>query len=155
MVKKSNSVVIIHGATGSGKSTQLPQFILDHYVQRSAYCSIVVTQPRKIGASSIARWISKERAWTLGGVVGYQVGLEKIATEDTRLIYMTTGVLLQKIVSAKSLMEFTHIIIDERKAGAGILEPASCGAEGLPAAETAVLETRGAFQPGNLLVCGQ
>ncbi|XP_006516383.1 ATP-dependent RNA helicase TDRD9 isoform X4 [Mus musculus] len=110
---ESNSVVIIHGATGSGKSTQLPQYVLDHYTQRSAFCNIVVTQPRKIGASSIARWISKERSWTLGGLVGYQVGLEKIATEDTRLIYMTTGVLLQKIVSAKSLMEFTHIFIDE------------------------------------------
>ncbi|GAB1297823.1 ATP-dependent RNA helicase TDRD9 [Apodemus speciosus] len=110
---ESNSVVIIHGATGSGKSTQLPQYVLDHHTQRSAFCNIVVTQPRKIGASSIARWISKERSWTLGGVVGYQVGLEKIATEDTRLIYMTTGVLLQKIVSAKSLMEFTHIFIDE------------------------------------------
>ncbi|KAJ8780226.1 hypothetical protein J1605_011829 [Eschrichtius robustus] len=110
---ESNSVVIIHGATGSGKSTQLPQYILDHYLQRSTYCNIVVTQPRKIGASSIARWISKERAWALGGLVGYQVGLEKIATEDTKLIYMTTGVLLQKIVSAKSLMEFTHVFIDE------------------------------------------
>ncbi|XP_042552833.1 ATP-dependent RNA helicase TDRD9 [Dipodomys spectabilis] len=110
---ESNSVVIIHGATGSGKSTQLPQYILDHYIQRSTYCNIVVTQPRKIGASSIARWISRERCWTLGGLVGYQVGLEKIATEDTKLIYMTTGVLLQKIVSAKSLMEFTHIFIDE------------------------------------------
>ncbi|XP_006839667.1 PREDICTED: putative ATP-dependent RNA helicase TDRD9 [Chrysochloris asiatica] len=110
---ESNSVVIIHGATGSGKSTQLPQYVLDHCIQCSTYCNIVVTQPRKIGASSIARWISKERAWTLGGLVGYQVGLEKIATEDTRLIYMTTGVLLQKIVSAKSLMEFTHVFIDE------------------------------------------
>ncbi|KAK2497836.1 hypothetical protein MC885_006939 [Smutsia gigantea] len=110
---ESNSVVIIHGATGSGKSTQLPQYLLDHHMQRSAYCNIVVTQPRKIGASSIARWISKERSWTLGGLVGYQVGLEKIATEDTKLIYMTTGVLLQKIVTAKSLMEFTHIFIDE------------------------------------------
>ncbi|KAM9201779.1 ATP-dependent RNA helicase TDRD9 [Dugong dugon] len=110
---ESNSVVIIHGATGSGKSTQLPQYILDHYIQRSTYCNIVVTQPRKIGASSIARWISKERSWTLGGLVGYQVGLEKIATEDTKLIYMTTGVLLQKIVSAKSLTEFTHVFIDE------------------------------------------
>ncbi|KAI5936985.1 ATP-dependent RNA helicase TDRD9 [Manis javanica] len=110
---ESNSVVIIHGATGSGKSTQLPQYLLDHCMQRSAHCNIVVTQPRKIGASSIARWISKERSWTLGGLVGYQVGLEKIATEDTKLIYMTTGVLLQKIVSAKSLMEFTHIFIDE------------------------------------------
>ena len=67
--------MIIHGATGSGKSTQLPQYILDHYIQRSAYCNIVVTQPRKIGASSIARWISRERAWTLGGLVGYQVRL--------------------------------------------------------------------------------
>ena len=70
---ESNSVVIIHGATGSGKSTQLPQYILDRSVQRSTYCNIVVTQPRKIGASSIARWISKERAWTLGGLVGYQM----------------------------------------------------------------------------------
>ncbi|KAM8783555.1 ATP-dependent RNA helicase TDRD9 [Rhynchonycteris naso] len=110
---ESNSVVIIHGTTGSGKSTQLPQYILDHYTQRSAYCHIAVTQPRKIGASSMARWISRERAWTLGGLVGYQVGLEKMATEDTKLIYMTTGVLLQKIVSSKSLVEFTHIFIDE------------------------------------------
>ncbi|XP_043930431.1 ATP-dependent RNA helicase TDRD9 [Protopterus annectens] len=110
---ESNSVVIVHGATGSGKSTQLPQYILDYYNQQSEYCNIVVTQPRKIGASSIARWISKERAWPLGGIVGYQVGLAKVATSDTRLIYMTTGVLLQKLVSAKSLMEFTHIFIDE------------------------------------------
>ncbi|KAF4018174.1 hypothetical protein G4228_009423 [Cervus hanglu yarkandensis] len=110
---ESNSVVIIHGATGSGKSSQLPQYVLDHALQRSAYCNIVVTQPRKIGASSIARWISRERGWVLGGLVGYQVGLEKIATEDTKLIYMTTGVLLQKIVSAKSLTEFTHVFIDE------------------------------------------
>uniref|UniRef100_K7E5Z1 ATP-dependent RNA helicase TDRD9 n=1 Tax=Monodelphis domestica TaxID=13616 RepID=K7E5Z1_MONDO len=110
---ESNSVVIIHGATGSGKSTQLPQYVLDYYIHRSIYCNIVVTQPRKIGASSIARWISKERSWTLGGLVGYQVGLEKIATKDTKLIYMTTGVLLQKIVGAKSLAEFTHVFIDE------------------------------------------
>ncbi|XP_004584571.2 ATP-dependent RNA helicase TDRD9 isoform X1 [Ochotona princeps] len=110
---ESNSVLIVHGATGSGKSTQLPQHVLDHYLQRSAYCNIAVTQPRKIGASSIARWISKERSWTLGGLVGYQVGLEKMATEDTKLLYMTTGVLLQKVVSAKSLVEFTHIFIDE------------------------------------------
>ncbi|XP_037756977.2 ATP-dependent RNA helicase TDRD9 [Chelonia mydas] len=110
---ESSSVVIVHGATGSGKSTQLPQYILDYYTQRSTYCNIVVTQPRKIGASSIARWISRERSWALGGFVGYQVGLEKVATKDTRLIYMTTGVLLQKIVGAKSLAEFTHIFIDE------------------------------------------
>ncbi|XP_077179907.1 ATP-dependent RNA helicase TDRD9 [Paroedura picta] len=110
---ESNSVVIVRGATGSGKSTQLPQYVLDRCTQRSVYCNIVVTQPRKIGASSLARWISKQRSLPLGELVGYQVGLEKVASKDTRLIYMTTGVLLRKIVGAKSLAEFTHIFIDE------------------------------------------
>ncbi|NXI95215.1 TDRD9 helicase, partial [Psophia crepitans] len=110
---ENNSVVIVQGATGSGKSTQIPQYILDYCIQRSIYCNIAVTQPRKIGASSIARWISKERSWTLGGFVGYQVSLENVSTKETRLLYMTTGVLLQKVVCAKSLTEFTHIFIDE------------------------------------------
>ncbi|KAF4089842.1 hypothetical protein AMELA_G00042910 [Ameiurus melas] len=110
---ESNSVVIIRGATGSGKTTQLPQFILDYYMEKGAPCSVVVTQPRKIGASSIARWVAQQRRCTLGSLVGYQVGLEKMATEHTRLIYMTTGVLLQKLVGAKSLVEFTHVFIDE------------------------------------------
>ncbi|XP_072193856.1 ATP-dependent RNA helicase TDRD9 isoform X1 [Excalfactoria chinensis] len=110
---ESNSVVIIQGATGSGKSTQLPQYVLDYCAEKSIYCNIGVTQPRKIGASSIARWICKERSWTLGGLVGYQVGLENMSTTETRLLYMTTGVLLQKVVTAKSLTEFTHIFIDE------------------------------------------
>ncbi|NXK11447.1 TDRD9 helicase, partial [Herpetotheres cachinnans] len=110
---ESNSVVIVQGATGSGKSTQIPQYILDYCIQQSIYCNIAVTQPRKIGASSIARWISKERSWSLGGLVGYQVSLENNSTKETRLLYMTTGVLLEKIVCAKSLAEFTHIFIDE------------------------------------------
>ncbi|NWI16508.1 TDRD9 helicase, partial [Crypturellus soui] len=110
---ESNSVVVVRGVTGSGKSTQIPQYILDYCTRQSTYCNIAVTQPRKIGATSIARWISKERFWTLGGFVGYQVSLEKVTTKDTRLTYMTTGVLLQKLVCAKNLTEFTHIFIDE------------------------------------------
>lgn len=70
---ENNSVVIIRGATGSGKTTQLPQFILDHYNQKNAPCNIVVTQPRKIGATSIARWVAAQRKCTLGSLVGYQV----------------------------------------------------------------------------------
>ncbi|KAJ8411736.1 hypothetical protein AAFF_G00153740 [Aldrovandia affinis] len=110
---ENNSVVIIRGATGSGKTTQLPQFILDYYSEKDATCNLVVTQPRKIGASSIARWVARERKCTLGSLVGYQVGLEKVATEHTRLLYMTTGVLLQKLVRSKSLTEYSHIFIDE------------------------------------------
>uniref|UniRef100_UPI00398E9638 ATP-dependent RNA helicase TDRD9 isoform X3 n=1 Tax=Pristiophorus japonicus TaxID=55135 RepID=UPI00398E9638 len=110
---ENNSVIIVQGATGSGKSTQLPQYILEYYLKKPAFCNIVVTQPRKIGAISIARWICKERRLSIGGLVGYQVGLEKEAGTDTQLTYMTTGVLLQKIVNAKCLTEFTHIFIDE------------------------------------------
>ncbi|KAK7904385.1 hypothetical protein WMY93_016992 [Mugilogobius chulae] len=110
---ENNSVVIIRGATGSGKTTQVPQYILDHYNEKNAPCNIVVTQPRKIGATSISRWVASQRKCTLGSLVGYQVGLEKMATEHTRLIYMTTGVLLQKLVAAKCLTEFSHIFVDE------------------------------------------
>ncbi|XP_040916868.1 ATP-dependent RNA helicase TDRD9 [Toxotes jaculatrix] len=110
---ENNSVVIIRGATGSGKTTQLPQYILDHYNEKNASCNIVVTQPRKIGAISIARWVATQRKCTLGSLVGYQVGLERMATEHTRLIYMTTGVMLQKLVSAKCLTEYSHIFVDE------------------------------------------
>ncbi|KAG5267526.1 hypothetical protein AALO_G00222740 [Alosa alosa] len=110
---ENNSVVIIRGATGSGKTTQVPQFVLDYYNERHVPCNLVVTQPRKIGASSIARWVARQRKCALGSLVGYQVGLEKMASEHTRLIYMTTGVLLQKLVGAKSLTEYSHIFIDE------------------------------------------
>uniref|UniRef100_A0A8C5NPW8 Tudor domain containing 9 n=1 Tax=Junco hyemalis TaxID=40217 RepID=A0A8C5NPW8_JUNHY len=110
---QNNSVVVVEGATGSGKSTQIPQYILDYCMSQSMPCNIAVTQPRKISASSLARWISKERSWTLGGFVGYQLSLENVSTKETRLLYMTTGVLLQKIVSARSLTQFTHIFIDE------------------------------------------
>ncbi|XP_049595748.1 ATP-dependent RNA helicase TDRD9 [Syngnathus scovelli] len=110
---ENNSVVIIRGATGSGKTTQLPQYILDHYNDKNASCNIIVTQPRKLAATSIARWVASERKCTCGSLVGYQVGLEKTATEHTRLLYVTTGVLLEKLVAAKTLTEYTHIFIDE------------------------------------------
>lgn len=82
---ENNSVVIVRGATGSGKTTQLPQFILDHYNEKNATCNIVVTQPRKIGASSIARWVAAERKCALGSLVGYQVGAKFKWTGFTEL----------------------------------------------------------------------
>lgn len=89
---ENNSVVIIHGATGSGKTTQLPQFILDHYNAKNAPCNIVVTQPRKIGATSIARWVSAQRKCTLGSLVGYQVRRNrndfKILMEADQMLYL-------------------------------------------------------------------
>ncbi|XP_074032862.1 tudor domain containing 9 protein spindle E isoform X2 [Leptinotarsa decemlineata] len=108
-----NNVVIIQGPTGCGKSTQVPQFILDHCREKSEYCNIAVTQPRKIATINVAKRVCEERGWTLGTVCGYQVGLEKKISPDMILTYMTTGVLLQKLIHAQSLHHYTHIIIDE------------------------------------------
>lgn len=83
---ENNSVVIIRGATGSGKTTQLPQFILDHYNEKDGLCNIVVTQPRKIGATSIARWVATQRKCTMGSLVGYQVSVA-FRCSDTNLLH--------------------------------------------------------------------
>lgn len=110
---ESSQVVVIEGATGCGKSTQVPQFILDSYKLQNKPCNIVVTQPRRIAAMSIARRVADQRHWPLGSVVGYQIGLNREMSEETILTFMTTGVLLQKLISTKNLNEFTHIILDE------------------------------------------
>ena len=66
-------MTIIQGSTGSGKTTQVPQYILDHYAEKGDYCNIIVTQPRRIAAMSIAKRVCQERDWSLGSVCGYQV----------------------------------------------------------------------------------
>lgn len=110
----ANCVVLISGPTGCGKSTQVPQFILDDCMNRKKYCNIIVTQPRRIAAISVCKQVNYERNWKNGLLVGYQVGRKKDYDPNvTKVLYCTTGILLQKIISAKSLSEFTHIILDE------------------------------------------
>lgn len=62
---------------------------------------------------SIADRVAKERNWPLGSLVGVQVGMYKQTSKDTRLTYCTTGVLLRKLISAKNMLDYTHIILDE------------------------------------------
>ena len=107
----NNPVTIIQGETGCGKSTQSPQFILD----ANPTCSIVVTQPRRISAISIAERVAQEQCLPIGGTIGYQVRLESARSTETQLLFLTPGVLLRNLQSSPMLTEFTHIVIDESK----------------------------------------
>uniref|UniRef100_A0A182M8T6 Probable ATP-dependent RNA helicase spindle-E n=1 Tax=Anopheles culicifacies TaxID=139723 RepID=A0A182M8T6_9DIPT len=110
---RENPVVVLQGATGCGKTTQVPQYLLEDAAKRKEWCNIIVTQPRKIAATSIARRVAEERSCELGSLVGFKVGLKEKVSADTRLLYVTTGVLLNSLISSKSLSYYTHIILDE------------------------------------------
>ena len=85
---KLNRTLIIVGATGCGKTTQVPQFIMDDCFSRGQNFNVIFTQPRRIAAVSIAKRVCHERGWSLGEIVGSQIGMEKVAHESlTRLLY--------------------------------------------------------------------
>ncbi|XP_050074354.1 3'-5' RNA helicase YTHDC2-like [Anopheles maculipalpis] len=111
-----NQVIIISGNTGSGKTTQVPQYILEHAAQKKQPCRIVCTQPRRISAVTVAERVCYERNEKLGGTVGYQIRLEHRVKPTTNVTFCTNGVLLRCLMDndcAKYLQNVTHIIIDE------------------------------------------
>lgn len=108
------NVVIIQGSTGCGKTTQVPQIILDDHARRMLPCKIIVTQPRRIAAKSVAQRVSDVRRWPMGSVCGFKVNLEKRCSEQTRIFYVTTGYLLESVIAnEKELDNYTHIVLDE------------------------------------------
>ena len=98
-------MLIVSGETGCGKTTQLPQFMLEDAVARGAGAatSIICTQPRRISAMSIAQRVAEERGERVGGSVGYKIRLEGKAGRDTRLLFCTSGVLLRRMISDPDL----------------------------------------------------
>lgn len=120
----SSQVTIISGETGSGKSTQSVQFVLDDLIQRGlgAAANIVCTQPRRISALGLADRVAEERCSPVGQEVGYVIrGESRQRVGFTKITFMTTGILLRMLqdsggdasgVSA-ALDQITHVVIDE------------------------------------------
>ncbi|XP_016572735.1 DExH-box ATP-dependent RNA helicase DExH5, mitochondrial isoform X2 [Capsicum annuum] len=110
-----NQVVIVSGETGCGKTTQIPQFILESEIEsvRGALCSIICTQPRRISVMAVSERVAAERGELLGETVGYKVRLEGVKGRDTQLLFCTTGILLRRLLVDRNLKGITHVIVDE------------------------------------------
>ncbi|KAF9486472.1 P-loop containing nucleoside triphosphate hydrolase protein [Pholiota conissans] len=110
---EKNRVVVVVGETGCGKTTQLPQFILDSMIAcgRGSKASILVTQPRRISAISVSARVSEERGED--GSVGYTIRGETKRERDTKLLFCTTGVVLRRLSTGDDLNDVSHIIVDE------------------------------------------
>lgn len=113
---REHQVLIIAGATGSGKTTQLPKVALERAITpgKSGRLPLIgVTQPRRIAATSVAARVAEELKCELGREVGYQIRFENRTNADTRLKFMTDGILLSEIQGDPLLRRYHTLIIDE------------------------------------------
>ena len=119
---QESDFVVVAGETGCGKTTQVPQYILDSLIEDGcgARANIICTQPRRIAAISIAERVSEERGETdppgVGASqVGYHVRFQPMTTRNTRILYCTIGILLRKVSGGSDplLSTVSHVVVDE------------------------------------------
>lgn len=109
---RNNQVIIVEGETGSGKTTQIPQFLLPLLAVPGQKC-IACTQPRRVAAMSIAKRVSEEMDVNMGDQVGYTIRFEDCTTQDTILKFMTDGMLLREAMHDPYMNRYSCIVIDE------------------------------------------
>ena len=113
---RANNRLILQAPTGSGKSTQVPQIILDHDLANLADGrpgEIIVLQPRRLATRMLANRVAFERKGRLGDEVGYQIRLDRVASNKTRILFVTEGVLLRRMLSDPRLRGVATIVFDE------------------------------------------
>jgi ATP-dependent helicase HrpB len=102
---------IVQAPTGSGKSTQVPQMLLNHGFLDGG--QVVVLQPRRLATRMLARRVAEELGTKLGDIVGYQIRLESRVSERTRIRFVTEGILLRQMTFEPGLTGVTAIVFDE------------------------------------------
>ncbi|KAJ0012741.1 hypothetical protein NQD34_017075 [Periophthalmus magnuspinnatus] len=109
-----NRVILVVGETGSGKTTQIPQFLLDDCTRTGVPCRIFCTQPRRLAAIAVAERVAAERGESVGQTVGYHIRLESRVSPRTLLTFCTSGVFVRTLMAGDaSLTTVTHVIVDE------------------------------------------
>ncbi|KAJ3825464.1 P-loop containing nucleoside triphosphate hydrolase protein [Lentinula raphanica] len=106
-----HDVTVLLGETGSGKTTQVPQYLLESGLARNGM--IAVTQPRKVAATSLAGRVAAEQNVALGSSVGYSVRFDERFSSQTRIKYMTDGMIVRELMSDPLLSKYSIIIVDE------------------------------------------
>lgn len=108
---RDHQVLIIVGETGSGKTTQIPQYL--HEEGYSKLGKIGCTQPRRVAAMSVAARVAQEMGCKLGNEVGYSIRFEDCTSDKTILKYMTDGMLLREFLGEPDLASYSVMMVDE------------------------------------------
>jgi HrpA-like RNA helicase len=109
-----NQVAIVTGETGCGKSTQIPQLLLDYLETSETEGKVMVIQPRRLAAINLAISIAKQTGTRIGGLVGYSIRMDHKASRSTRVLMTTYGMFLQKLTHSPSLLEeYPFVLLDE------------------------------------------
>ncbi|KAI9885695.1 MAG: exosome non-catalytic core subunit rrp46 [Watsoniomyces obsoletus] len=110
---QKSQILVFVGETGSGKTTQIPQFVLFDDLPQTQRKMVACTQPRRVAAMSVAQRVANEMDVTLGEEVGYSIRFEDVTGPKTILKYMTDGMLLREAMNDNNLSRYTTIILDE------------------------------------------
>ncbi|EKG19211.1 Helicase [Macrophomina phaseolina MS6] len=110
---QSTQILVFVGETGSGKTTQIPQFVLFDDLPQTQGKMVACTQPRRVAAMSVAQRVADEMDVNLGEEVGYSIRFEDRTSPKTIMKYMTDGMLLREAMNDHSLSRYSTIILDE------------------------------------------
>jgi ATP-dependent RNA helicase DHX8/PRP22 len=108
---RTNKNLIVVGETGSGKTTQIPQYLYESGFAKGGM--IAVTQPRRVAAITVAQRVAEEMGVELGSLVGYTIRFDDVSSDETKIKYLTDGMLLREIQIDPRLSRYSVIMLDE------------------------------------------